>query len=81
VSGFAGITHDFYLPTCSPRTLHKIHVFVEAQQEKSRIRHFFRQVEMAALLKECRAGLDQALSIFKVSAIDIHARREEATKS
>ncbi|KAJ6541019.1 hypothetical protein DFH09DRAFT_1174944 [Mycena vulgaris] len=47
-------------------TLHKIHTFVEAQQGGSRIKRFFRQGEMAALLKDCNAGLQQALDGFKV---------------
>ncbi|KAJ7458477.1 hypothetical protein FB451DRAFT_1507671 [Mycena latifolia] len=46
-------------------TLHKIHTFVEAQQEKSRIKHFFRQGELSTLLKGCQLGLQQALDDFK----------------
>jgi hypothetical protein len=48
------------------RTLHKIHTFMEAQQEKSRIKQFFRQGELSTLLKVCNTGLDQALEAFKV---------------
>ncbi|KAJ6570856.1 hypothetical protein DFH09DRAFT_1079837 [Mycena vulgaris] len=51
-------------------TLHKIHTFLEAQQEKSRIKQFFRQGEMNMLLKGCRLGLEQALAEFKVQ--DFH---------
>ncbi|KAJ6473449.1 hypothetical protein DFH09DRAFT_1293823 [Mycena vulgaris] len=47
-------------------TLHKIHTFVEAQQDKSKIRHFFRQGEMSKLLKDCNMGLQEALDFFKV---------------
>ncbi|KAJ6579143.1 hypothetical protein DFH09DRAFT_1077438 [Mycena vulgaris] len=47
-------------------TLHKIHTFVEAQQEKSRIKKFFRQGEMNTLLKGCKAGLEEALETLKV---------------
>ncbi|KAJ7467669.1 hypothetical protein FB451DRAFT_395488 [Mycena latifolia] len=47
-------------------TLHKIHTFVEGQQEKNRIRHFLQQREMRMLLKDCRAGLEYALEVFKV---------------
>ncbi|KAJ7469512.1 hypothetical protein FB451DRAFT_1476331 [Mycena latifolia] len=47
-------------------TLHKIHTFVEGQQEKSRFKHFLRQSEMRILFKECRAGLQQALELFKI---------------
>ncbi|KAF7359963.1 ATPase-AAA-core domain-containing protein [Mycena venus] len=66
------------------RTLHKIHTFVEAQQEKNRIKQFFRQSEMATLLKGCHAGLEHALEAFKVWDVEIlsdaaamkdHARR------
>ncbi|KAJ6563944.1 hypothetical protein B0H19DRAFT_1067550 [Mycena capillaripes] len=46
------------------QTLHKIHHFVEAQQERSRIKQFFRQGEMNALLKECNTELQQALDLF-----------------
>ncbi|KAJ7099864.1 P-loop containing nucleoside triphosphate hydrolase protein [Mycena crocata] len=47
-------------------TLHKIHVFVEAQQDKSKINRFFRQGEMNTLLKSCDAGLAEAMGVFKV---------------
>jgi hypothetical protein len=50
----------------SRRTLHKIHTFVEAQQDRSRIRQFFRQGEMSILLRDCNAGLRQALEAFQV---------------
>ncbi|KAJ7458207.1 hypothetical protein FB451DRAFT_1182950 [Mycena latifolia] len=46
-------------------TLHKIHTFVEAQQDGSKIKSFFRQTEMKTLLSDCRAGLQQALEVFK----------------
>ncbi|KAJ7321349.1 hypothetical protein DFH08DRAFT_818713 [Mycena albidolilacea] len=46
-------------------TLHKVYVFVEAQQASSRIKLFFRQGEMTMLLKDCKAGLQQALLISK----------------
>ncbi|KAF7339012.1 hypothetical protein MVEN_01977400 [Mycena venus] len=52
------------------KTLHKIHHFVEAQQQRSRIRNFFRQGEMNALLKDCSAELQQALDFFHVGAMD-----------
>jgi hypothetical protein len=39
---------------------------VEGQQEKMGIKMFFRQGEMAALLKGCTAGLDQAVDVFLV---------------
>ncbi|KAJ6550860.1 P-loop containing nucleoside triphosphate hydrolase protein [Mycena vulgaris] len=52
-------------------TLHKIHTFVDSQQEKSRLKQFFRQSEMSALLKDCTQGLQQALEIFKVHRIHL----------
>ncbi|KAJ7436697.1 hypothetical protein FB451DRAFT_1453744 [Mycena latifolia] len=52
-------------------TLHKIHTFAEAQQDKSIIKHFFRQGEMSKLLKGCHLGLEKALDKFNVQAIHI----------
>ncbi|KAJ6560573.1 hypothetical protein DFH09DRAFT_985721, partial [Mycena vulgaris] len=51
------------------KTLHKIHTFVEAQQEKSKIQQFFRQVEINTLLKACNTGLAEALEVFKVHTV------------
>ncbi|KAJ7918193.1 hypothetical protein B0H13DRAFT_1869672 [Mycena leptocephala] len=51
-------------------TLHKIHTFVEAQQESSRIKQFFRQGEMNTLLKGCHVGLEEALKVFKAYPFD-----------
>ncbi|KAJ7142604.1 hypothetical protein C8R44DRAFT_725941 [Mycena epipterygia] len=48
------------------QTLHKIHTFVEAQQDGNRFKHFFRQSEMNTLHKNCLAGLEEALHFFKV---------------
>ncbi|KAJ6603367.1 hypothetical protein DFH09DRAFT_1270255 [Mycena vulgaris] len=53
-------------------TLPKIHTFVEAQQQKSRVRKFFRQGEMNSLLKGCQVGLEQALEVFKEYAEKTH---------
>ncbi|KAJ7435001.1 hypothetical protein FB451DRAFT_1465777 [Mycena latifolia] len=47
------------------RTLHKIHTFVEAQQDGSKIMRFFHQIETKTFLGECRAGLQQAFEVFK----------------
>ncbi|KAJ6550650.1 hypothetical protein DFH09DRAFT_609721, partial [Mycena vulgaris] len=52
-------------------TLYKIHTFVEAQQEKSKIRHFFHQGEMSKLLKACKMGLQEALDLFKVHNMNV----------
>ncbi|KAJ7736149.1 hypothetical protein B0H16DRAFT_1764430 [Mycena metata] len=46
--------------------VHKIYTFLEAQQEGNIIRQLFRQSELNGLLKECRAGLDQAMEVFKI---------------
>ncbi|KAJ7099046.1 P-loop containing nucleoside triphosphate hydrolase protein [Mycena crocata] len=56
---------------CCFRTLHKIHTYVEAQQDKSHIRQFFRKGEMKILLKDCHAGLQEALEGFKVQSINL----------
>jgi hypothetical protein len=48
------------------RTLHKIHTFVEAQQNGSKIKKFFHQGEMSTLLKDCKAGLQHGLQVFQV---------------
>ncbi|KAJ6521484.1 hypothetical protein DFH09DRAFT_1424951 [Mycena vulgaris] len=52
-------------------TLYKIHTFVEGQQDKSKIRHFFRQGEMSKLLKDCNMGLQEALGSFKLQDINL----------
>ncbi|KAJ7089087.1 hypothetical protein C8R44DRAFT_958235 [Mycena epipterygia] len=48
------------------RTLHKIHTFVEEQQDGNKIKYFFRQNEMNTLCKDCHTGLEEALKVFKV---------------
>jgi hypothetical protein len=52
--------------TTAIRTLHKIHTFVEAQQNGSRVKKFFRQGEMSTLLSDCKAGLQQGFEFFQV---------------
>ncbi|KAJ7472861.1 P-loop containing nucleoside triphosphate hydrolase protein [Mycena galericulata] len=49
-------------------TIHRIHMFVEAQHDGNRIKSFFRQSEMSTLLKECRAGVKYALEVFKLES-------------
>ncbi|KAJ7103918.1 hypothetical protein C8R44DRAFT_858957, partial [Mycena epipterygia] len=51
------------------KTLHKIHTFIEAQQDGNRIKYFFRQNEMNTLRKDCDAGLEEALEVFKVDTV------------
>ncbi|KAJ7818679.1 hypothetical protein B0H14DRAFT_1369053, partial [Mycena olivaceomarginata] len=48
--------------------LHKIHTFVEAHQKGNKIRTFFRQGEISALLKECKIGLQQGLEFFQLES-------------
>ncbi|KAJ7735051.1 P-loop containing nucleoside triphosphate hydrolase protein [Mycena metata] len=52
-------------------TLHKIHAFVEAQQSGSKVKKFFRQGELTALLKDCKAGLQQSFDFFNIKTVDI----------
>lgn len=60
------------------RTLHKIHIFVEAQQNSSRVKKFFHQSEMTTLLRDCKMGLQQGLDAFQVSdQLGISATHEQ----
>jgi hypothetical protein len=43
-------------------------MFIE-QQTGNKIRQRFRRNEMNKLLKDCHAGLEQALEVFKVQAV------------
>ncbi|KAF7334538.1 hypothetical protein MVEN_02283600 [Mycena venus] len=65
-------------------TLYKIHTFVEAQQNGSIVKKFFHQGEMSALLKDCKAGLQQGLDFFRVKTgnimSDITQMQEEAER-
>ncbi|KAF8203490.1 hypothetical protein K438DRAFT_1932541 [Mycena galopus ATCC 62051] len=47
-------------------TLHKIYIYIEAQQDRNKFKQLFRNNAMNNLLKDCRAGLDQALNIFEI---------------
>jgi hypothetical protein len=51
------------------RTLHKVHTFVEAQQNSNKVKRIFRQGEMSTLLKDCKAGLQQGFVIFQVGQL------------
>ncbi|KAJ7857920.1 P-loop containing nucleoside triphosphate hydrolase protein, partial [Mycena olivaceomarginata] len=46
--------------------LHKIYTFVEAQTKGNRVKCFFRQGELATLLKDCQAGLQQSFEFFQI---------------
>ncbi|KAK6974326.1 ATPase-AAA-core domain-containing protein [Favolaschia claudopus] len=47
-------------------TLRKIYVFLEAQQDGNKIKQLFRLAEGNNLLKDCQAGLAQAVEVFKI---------------
>ncbi|KAJ7025907.1 hypothetical protein C8F04DRAFT_1298741 [Mycena alexandri] len=57
-------------------TLHKIYIFFEAQQS-SKVKRFFRQAELGALLKDCMAGLRQGLDFFQIKTADVMANARE----
>ncbi|KAK7042660.1 ATPase-AAA-core domain-containing protein [Favolaschia claudopus] len=48
-------------------TLRKIYAYIEAQQDGNKIKQLFRLAEATALLKDCQAGLAQAIEGFQVS--------------
>ena len=49
------------------RTLHKIYIYIEAQQDGNKFKQLFRNIEMNKLVKDCHAELDEAKKIFEVS--------------
>ncbi|KAJ7150133.1 hypothetical protein C8R43DRAFT_951677 [Mycena crocata] len=51
-------------------TFHKIHTYMEVQQDKIKFRNFFRQGELSALLKGCNTGLQETLEVFKLEAVN-----------
>ncbi|KAJ7152461.1 hypothetical protein C8R46DRAFT_962145, partial [Mycena filopes] len=61
-------------------TLHKIHHFTEAQQERGWLKQLFRQAEISALLKECNSGLQAALDFFHIQALSLVADISEFQK-
>ncbi|KAJ7779659.1 P-loop containing nucleoside triphosphate hydrolase protein [Mycena metata] len=52
-------------------TLHKIHTFIEAQQSGSKVKKLFRHGELAALLKDCKAGLQHGFDFFNIKTVDM----------
>ncbi|KAF8146775.1 hypothetical protein K438DRAFT_2092589 [Mycena galopus ATCC 62051] len=50
-------------------TLHKTYAFVEAQQEGNKIKQLFRNHEINTLLRDCRAGLREAMEVFEISTM------------
>ncbi|KAJ6554551.1 hypothetical protein B0H19DRAFT_1071924 [Mycena capillaripes] len=59
------------------RSLDKICTVIEAQQGGSKMRNFFRQGQSSALLKECRAELEQISNFFKVKELNDEESRTE----
>ncbi|KAJ7806494.1 hypothetical protein B0H13DRAFT_1929594 [Mycena leptocephala] len=51
-------------------TLHKVHTFVEAQQNGNKLKNFFHQGKMSTLLKDCKAGLQQGFETFQVPIVN-----------
>ncbi|KAJ7342908.1 hypothetical protein DFH08DRAFT_1011405 [Mycena albidolilacea] len=68
--------------TTSFRTLHKIHTFIETQQKGGKVKKFFRHGELNALLKDCKAGLEQGFNFFEIHKVnfmtDIVKMRQDA---
>ncbi|KAJ7159773.1 hypothetical protein C8R46DRAFT_1287442, partial [Mycena filopes] len=58
-------------------SLHKVHHFIEAQQERRWFTQLFRQPEMGALLKECHSGFQAALDFFHIEALSLVADTTE----
>ncbi|KAJ7249529.1 hypothetical protein B0H12DRAFT_1300352 [Mycena haematopus] len=48
-------------------TLHKIYIYIEAQQDRNKLTQLFRNNEMNKVLKDCRVRLDQALQTFEIN--------------
>ncbi|KAJ7331343.1 hypothetical protein DFH08DRAFT_940036 [Mycena albidolilacea] len=65
------LVHALRLLITMTRTLHKIYMFIDGQQEGSRIQKFIRQGEMNSLLKTCHTGLQEAFDVFKIESGDI----------
>ncbi|KAJ7350877.1 hypothetical protein DFH08DRAFT_806856 [Mycena albidolilacea] len=63
---FSGSFITHHTLTMGVRILHKIYTFVEAQQKSNRVKSFFRQSEISTLFKDCQAGLNKALTSFRL---------------
>ncbi|KAJ7816392.1 hypothetical protein B0H13DRAFT_1923585 [Mycena leptocephala] len=65
-------------------TLHKIYTFIEAQQNRSKLKRFLGQGDMTTLLKDCKAGLQQGQEVFQIKTAnlltDIAKMQEDAQK-
>ncbi|KAJ7861630.1 hypothetical protein B0H13DRAFT_2204360 [Mycena leptocephala] len=62
------------------RTLHKIHTFIDGQQEKNKFKQILRHSEMNVLLKDCTAELQGVLDIFKTHATNLLNDAQEMQK-
>jgi hypothetical protein len=63
---FPCLWETYYSLTIGTRILHKIYVFVEAQQKGNKMKNFFHQGEINTLLKDCQAGLQQSINSLQV---------------
>ncbi|KAJ7466355.1 hypothetical protein FB451DRAFT_1485158 [Mycena latifolia] len=50
------------------KTLQRILLYVEAQQDGNKFKNFFRKTELARLLEDCHIGLTHASKIFKIQS-------------
>ncbi|KAJ7123970.1 hypothetical protein C8R43DRAFT_958873 [Mycena crocata] len=70
-----GSLHDSdvfpFIAPFRPRTLHKTYTFVDTQKERSKIRQIFRQGEISALLRACKAGLQESLASFQSQEVNL----------
>ena len=51
------------------RTLHKIYTYIESQQDRNKIKHLFRTINMNNLVKDCHRELDDAKKVFEVGHV------------
>ncbi|KAF8196282.1 hypothetical protein K438DRAFT_2122342 [Mycena galopus ATCC 62051] len=50
------------------KTLHKIYIFIQEQQQGNKIKHLFCSNEINKLLQDCHAGLKQAQEVFCIQS-------------
>ncbi|KAJ7208275.1 hypothetical protein GGX14DRAFT_395932 [Mycena pura] len=70
-----------YSGDLEPKTLHKIHTFVEAQQDGNKIKILLRRSEMNTLFKDCKIGLQHAFDVFKVNAANLFKDMNEMQRN
>ncbi|KAJ6492337.1 hypothetical protein C8R45DRAFT_1213063, partial [Mycena sanguinolenta] len=49
------------------KTLHRVFLYMEAQQDRKKLKQLFHNSEMNKVVKDCHAELDEAKKIFQVS--------------